>query len=105
MIIVAETAATVPPAATIVKPLYQAFIDAGEEAGYGLTEDYNGYRQRLRSDAYDREGWRSLLDPKIFILSLFSRSNLTVMTEFAEVDRIELEDGAAKRVVFKKAGA
>lgn len=26
-------------------PLYQAFIDAGEEAGYGKTGDYNGYRQ------------------------------------------------------------
>ena len=26
-------------------PLYQAFIDAGREAGYGVTDDYNGYRQ------------------------------------------------------------
>ena len=26
-------------------PLYKAFIDAGREAGYGVTEDYNGYRQ------------------------------------------------------------
>lgn len=26
-------------------PLYRAFIDAGVEAGYGETEDYNGYRQ------------------------------------------------------------
>ena len=25
--------------------LYRAFIQAGNEAGYGLTEDYNGYRQ------------------------------------------------------------
>ncbi|MEC8081936.1 MAG: choline dehydrogenase [Pseudomonadota bacterium] len=28
-----------------MNPLYQAFIDAGEEAGYGQTDDYNGYRQ------------------------------------------------------------
>jgi len=28
-----------------MNPLYQAFIDAGEEAGYGKTGDYNGYRQ------------------------------------------------------------
>ncbi|MCC4274191.1 choline dehydrogenase [Marinomonas communis] len=28
-----------------MNPLYQAFIDAGEEAGYGKTDDYNGYRQ------------------------------------------------------------
>ncbi len=28
-----------------MNPLYQAFIDAAEEAGYGQTDDYNGYRQ------------------------------------------------------------
>ena len=26
-------------------PLYQAFINAGDEAGYGKTDDYNGFRQ------------------------------------------------------------
>eukprot|EP00051_Salpingoeca_urceolata_P007919 m.101804 g.101804 ORF g.101804 m.101804 type:complete len:600 (-) comp15477_c1_seq4:106-1905(-) len=26
-------------------PLYGAFVKAGEQAGYGRTEDYNGYRQ------------------------------------------------------------
>jgi choline dehydrogenase len=26
-------------------PLYEAFINAGNEAGYGITDDYNGYRQ------------------------------------------------------------
>ncbi len=28
-----------------LNPLYQAFIDAGEEAGYPFTSDYNGYQQ------------------------------------------------------------
>ncbi|MGY8872301.1 MAG: choline dehydrogenase [Pseudomonadales bacterium] len=28
-----------------LNPLYQAFIDAGEDAGYPTTGDYNGYRQ------------------------------------------------------------
>jgi len=28
-----------------LNPLYQAFIDAGEEAGYPFTADYNGYQQ------------------------------------------------------------
>ena len=28
-----------------LNPLYQAFIDAGEEAGYPTTDDYNGYKQ------------------------------------------------------------
>ncbi len=28
-----------------LNPLYQAFIDAGQDAGYPFTEDYNGYQQ------------------------------------------------------------
>ncbi len=28
-----------------LNPLYQAFIDAGKQAGYPETQDYNGYRQ------------------------------------------------------------
>jgi choline dehydrogenase len=30
---------------TRLNPLYQAFIDAGREAGYPVTEDYNGHQQ------------------------------------------------------------
>ena len=30
---------------TMKNPLYQAFIDAGREAGYPVTEDYNGSQQ------------------------------------------------------------
>ena len=41
---------------------------------------------------------RSYLEP------IRKRSNLTVITG-AEVDRIELEQGVAKRVIYKKAGA
>ena len=29
----------------MLNPHYAAFIEAGDEAGYGSTEDYNGYRQ------------------------------------------------------------
>lgn len=28
-----------------LNPLYQAFIDAGKDAGYPVTTDYNGYQQ------------------------------------------------------------
>ena len=28
-----------------LNPLYQAFIDAGKQAGYPVTEDYNGHQQ------------------------------------------------------------
>jgi choline dehydrogenase len=29
----------------MANPLYHAFIEAGRQAGYGVTEDYNGFRQ------------------------------------------------------------
>jgi len=31
--------------ARMVNPLYRAFIEAGRQAGYGVTDDYNGARQ------------------------------------------------------------
>ncbi|HKL51549.1 MAG TPA: choline dehydrogenase [Wenzhouxiangellaceae bacterium] len=42
-------------------PLYRVFIQAGEEAGYGRTEDYNGYRQEgfCRMDMTVRNGVRA----------------------------------------------
>ncbi|MBB3063513.1 choline dehydrogenase [Microbulbifer rhizosphaerae] len=41
-------------------PLYRAFIEAGRQAGYGFTEDYNGYRQEGfgRMDMTVRNGVR-----------------------------------------------
>jgi choline dehydrogenase len=30
---------------TAANPLFKAFIEAGRQAGYGVTEDYNGSRQ------------------------------------------------------------
>ena len=86
-------------------PLYQAFIDAGEEAGYGLTDDYNGYRQEGFGPMHMtvRGGIRSSTR-RSYLEPVRSRSNLTVITG-AEVDRIELEEGVAKRVIYKKAGA
>jgi choline dehydrogenase len=42
-------------------PLYRAFIEAGEQAGYGRTNDYNGYRQEgfCRMDMSVRDGVRA----------------------------------------------
>ncbi len=38
-------------------PLHAAFVEAGLQAGYGLTEDYNGYRQE-GFGPMDRTIWR-----------------------------------------------
>ena len=69
-------------------PLYQAFIDAGREAGYGVTEDYNGYRQEGFGPMHMtvRGGERCSTD-LAYLEPARRRSNLTVITE-ADVDRL-----------------
>ncbi len=44
----------------MANPLYRAFIEAGRQAGYPLTEDYNGYQQEGfgRMDMSVRDGVR-----------------------------------------------
>ncbi|QTD56773.1 choline dehydrogenase [Parasphingorhabdus cellanae] len=85
-------------------PLYQAFIDAGVEAGYPSTEDYNGFRQEgfgamhmtVRGGIRESTS-RAYLDP------VKSRANLTVWTD-ALVDRIVLEGKRAVGVVLTHGG-
>ena len=45
---------------TLKNPLHQAWLDAAQEAGYALTEDYNGFRQEGfgRMDMTVRDGTR-----------------------------------------------
>ena len=72
-------------------PLYQAFIDAGVEAGYPRTEDYNGFRQEgfgpmhmTVKDGIRSSTSRAYLDP------VKQRTNLTVFTGML-VDKLELQ--------------
>ena len=69
-------------------PLYQAFIDAGREAGYGVTEDYNGYRQEGFGPMHMtvRDGERCSTD-LAYLEPARRRPNLTVITD-ANVDRL-----------------
>jgi len=69
-------------------PLYQAFIDAGREAGYGVTEDYNGYRQEGFGPMHMtvRGGERCSTD-LAYLEPARRRPNLTVITE-ADADRL-----------------
>lgn len=85
-------------------PLYQAFVDAGVEAGYPATEDYNGFRQEgfgamhmtVRGGIRESTS-RAYLDP------VKSRTNLTVWTD-ALVDRIMFEDKRAVGIVLTHSG-
>ncbi len=82
-------------------PLALAFLKAGAEAGYPVTEDISGYRQegfgRLDRTVYKGERWstaRAYLEPAR------NRANLTVVTG-ARVERVVVQDRRATGVVYR----
>ena len=86
-------------------PLYQAFIDAGVEAGYGLTEDYNGYRQEGFGPMHMtvKDGIRSSTR-RGYLEAARSRANLTVVTR-AEVESVVLDGRQARSVRYWRHGS
>lgn len=79
-------------------PLYKAFIDAGGDAGYPITDDYNGYQQEgfgpMHMTVHNgvRESTaRAYLNP------VKKRKNLTIRTAVL-VDKIIIENGTAETV-------
>jgi choline dehydrogenase len=85
-------------------PLYKAFIDAGDEAGYGKTEDYNGCRQEgfgpmhmTVSGGVRESTSRAYLDP------VRSRPNLEIIGG-ALVQKINFNDKKAVSVSYTRRG-
>ncbi|GLR64612.1 choline dehydrogenase [Marinospirillum insulare] len=64
-----------------LNPLYKAFIDAGVDAGYAATEDYNGYRQEGFGAMHMtvKKGVRSSTS-NAYLRRALKRSNLTLLT-------------------------
>jgi choline dehydrogenase len=86
-------------------PIYKATIEAGRQAGYPLTGDFNGFQQEgfgpYQLTIHDGERWsaaRGYLEP------VLSRPNLTCLTG-ARTSRILVENGVAVGVeLIEKAG-
>ena len=82
-------------------PLYRAFIDAGIEAGYVETEDYNGYRQEgfgqkfMNVDAGIRAS-----TSHAYLKQQQKRSNLSILKR-SLVRRILFEDKTAVGIEYK----
>lgn len=85
-------------------PLYRAFIKAGEEAGYGVTDDYNGYRQEgmCKMDMTVKGGVRCST-ANAYLKPVMDRSNLTVVTE-ALTKRVILEGKKAVGIEYERNG-
>jgi len=73
-------------------PLYRAFIAAGEQAGYGRTDDYNGYRQEgfCRMDMTVRNSVRAST-ANAYLKPALKRDNLSL--EMHALTRRVIMDG------------
>ncbi|MGB2260521.1 MAG: choline dehydrogenase [Porticoccaceae bacterium] len=85
-------------------PLYRAFIDAGVEAGYGETQDYNGYRQEgfgqkfMNVDAGVRAS-----TSHAYLKTARGRPNLRIIKR-ALVTRVKFAGKTATAIQYLKAG-
>ncbi|OOE76966.1 choline dehydrogenase [Salinivibrio sp. ML290] len=87
-----------------LNPLYQAFIDAGVEAGYPETKDYNGYQQEGFGPMHMTvdKGVRASTS-NAYLRRALKRSNLT-LKKGVVTRRILLEGKRAVGVEFEKGG-
>ncbi len=84
-------------------PLFDAFIEAGRQAGFGVTEDYNGTRQE-GFGAMERTVWkgRRWSTANAYLKPALKRQNLTLVKGLAE--RIRFEGKRAIGVELKRGG-
>lgn len=87
-----------------MNPLYRAFIDAGVQAGYPETADYNGEYQEgfgpmhmTVRDGVRESTARAYLDP------IRNRKNLVVLTH-AQVQKVELDRNRATGISVEASG-
>ena len=87
-----------------LNPLYEAFIEAGGQAGYPLTDDYNGWRQEGFGPMQMtvRNGVRESC-ARAYLEPVRKRPNLTVVTR-SLAERILVEEGAATGVQYRRGG-
>ncbi|MCW4351710.1 choline dehydrogenase [Hoyosella sp. YIM 151337] len=85
-------------------PLFSAFLEAAQEAGYDLTSDVNGYRQEgfARFDRNIRKG-RRWSSARAYYHPVRARPNLTLRT-LSQATRILFDGKRAIGVEYKRPG-
>ena len=87
-----------------LNPLYRAFIDAGVEAGYPATEDYNGYQQEGFGQMHMTvDNGRRASTSFAYLKPVRSRKNLRVITGTL-VTKVLLHGNRATGVAYEKDG-
>jgi choline dehydrogenase len=85
-------------------PLYQAFIDAGKEAGYPETQDYNGYQQEGFGPMHMTvDGGVRASTSNAYLRRALKRTNLTLIKGVV-AHKVLLENKRAVGVQFEKSG-
>ncbi len=78
-------------------PLFQAFVDAGQQAGYQVTGDYNGVQQEgfgpMEQTVWRGRRWSAA---NAYLRPALERKNLTLVRAFAQ--KVVIEDGRATGV-------
>ncbi|XP_078345926.1 choline dehydrogenase, mitochondrial-like [Oculina patagonica] len=86
---------------TCSHPLHQTFLDAGVEAGFPFTEDFNGYQQegigRLDRTIHDGKRWSAAT---AYLKPALQRKNLVTETR-ALANRILFENDKATGVEYR----
>ncbi len=84
-------------------PLYHAFVEAGREAGFEITDDYNGEKQEgfgpMEQTVWQGRRWSAA---NAYLKPALQRSNLDMVRGFAR--RIVFEDGRAIGVEIERGG-
>lgn len=87
-----------------LNPLYQAFVEAGREAGYPVTEDYNGHQQEgfgpMEMTVHNGFRWSAA---NAYLRPALRRGNVELRTG-ALVKRIVLEGKRAVGVEYEQGG-
>lgn len=82
-------------------PLFQAFVDAGKQAGFELTEDYNGEKQEgfgpMEQTVYRGQRWSSA---NAYLKPALKRPNLDLVKCMAR--RVLIENGRAVGVEISR---
>ena len=85
-------------------PLFRAWFEAAQQAGYPLTSDVNGYRQEGVA-AFDRNirRGRRISAARAYLHPVMGRRNLSIRTSTL-VTEIHVEDGRATGVEIERQG-
>jgi choline dehydrogenase len=84
-------------------PLFHAFVEAGRQAGYGVTEDYNGHRQEgfgaMEATIWRGQRWSAA---NAYLKPALKRPGCTLVRALAR--KVVIEDGRATGVEVARGG-